>query len=81
MEKSSVLSKPQEVAFRGDYITLGQFLKLVRIIDEGGLAKWYLSTHRVLVNGEPDARRGRKLRAEDAVTLEDGRTYRFVAKK
>ncbi len=55
-----------------EYITLGQLLKDAGVIDSGGQAKWFLSENRVLVNGEADTRRGRKLRVDDTVTLPDG---------
>ena len=44
-----------------EYITLGQFLKFVGIIRSGALAKEYLISNVVLVNGEEESRRGRKL--------------------
>lgn len=43
------------------YITLGQFLKLINIISSGGEAKFYLNKRSVFVNGEEENRRGRKL--------------------
>lgn len=53
-----------------EYVTLGQFLKLASIIQTGGEAKTYLSTAHILVNGEEDNRRGRKLRNGDQVKIE-----------
>lgn len=50
-----------------EYITLGQLLKLAQIIQNGGQAKSFLTENEVLVNGEPDQRRGRKLRPGDEV--------------
>ncbi len=50
-----------------EYITLGQLLKLAQIIQNGGQAKSFLMENEVLVNGEPDQRRGRKLRPGDEV--------------
>ena len=55
------------VTITTDYITLGQLLKFARIIQEGGEAKRYLAENEVLVNGAPDARKGRKLRPGDSV--------------
>ncbi|MDQ0209143.1 S4 domain-containing protein YaaA [Alkalicoccobacillus murimartini] len=54
------------------YITLGQLLKESGAIDTGGMAKWYLSEYEVIVNGEPENRRGKKLRAGDEIQLADG---------
>lgn len=51
------------------YLTLGQLLKLVDVIGNGGEAKSFLATHEVRVNGEIDARRGRKLYPGDEVTV------------
>ena len=51
----------KEVKIRTEYITLGQFLKFVGIIDSGFVAKIYLSENFVVVNGENENRRGRKL--------------------
>lgn len=53
-----------------EYITLGQFLKLADCIGTGGEAKFFLQEKRVLVNGEPDNRRGRKLVVGDRVEIE-----------
>jgi ribosome-associated protein len=58
---------PHDVEIRGDMIRLGQLLKLAGVIDGGGEAKAYLATTPVLVNGEPDARRGRQLHPGDVV--------------
>ncbi len=68
-----------EIAITTEFITLGQFLKLADIISQGGEAKAYLATHEVKVNGEPDNRRGRKLRNGDEVLLIEG-LFRIVQK-
>ena len=52
-----------------DYITLGQYLKLVEIIASGGEVKNFLAHNTVLVNGQKESRRGRKLRTGDTVTV------------
>ncbi len=57
----------REIAIRGEGIRLGQLLKLAGVIEGGGAAKAYLAGTPVLVNGEPDARRGRQLRPGDVV--------------
>lgn len=44
-----------------DYITLGQFLKEISEISSGGMAKHYLQENVILIDGEPDNRRGRKI--------------------
>ena len=52
-------------------IRLGQLLKLTGLAGGGSEAKDLLAAERVLVNGEPEARRGRQLRAGDTVTVGD----------
>lgn len=59
-------------------ITLGQFLKLADVIQSGGMAKWFLSEHEVLVNNEPDNRRGRKLYVGDVVEIEGFGSFQVV---
>ena len=54
---------------RGEMIRLGQLLKLAGVTDGGGQTKALLAAERVLVNGEPEARRGRQLRTGDTVAL------------
>ncbi len=62
----------KRIKITGEYITLGQFLKFARIIDQGGEAKRYLATKKVLVNGVDENRRGRKLRGGDEIRLDEG---------
>lgn len=62
-----------------DFITLGQFLKLAGLINNGGEAKFYLQNVDVLVSGEPENRRGRKLRDGDSVQI-SGKKYQIVKK-
>jgi S4 domain protein YaaA len=52
-----------------DYVTLGQFLKIADIISSGGEAKIFLAENEVIINGEVDNRRGRKLRDGDKVSV------------
>ena len=56
-----------KITITTDYITLGQFLKLTRVISNGGDAKIFLLTTAVYVNDELEQRRGRKLRVGDKV--------------
>ena len=65
---------------RGEYITLGQLLKLAGIIGTGGEVKQFLAETSIRVNGEHDNRRGRKLRAGDVVAAEGHEEIRLVAR-
>ena len=60
----------QEVTVEGE-ITLGQFLKTEGIIESGGQAKWFLQDYDVLLNGERETRRGKKLADQDRIDLPD----------
>ena len=51
----------EKVNIKPPYIKLGQFLKLVDIIQSGGEEKIFLSQNEVYINNELDVRRGRKL--------------------
>ena len=66
-----------DVPIRGDTIRLGQLLKLAGVIEAGGEAAAYLSTHGVLVNGEAESRRGRQLHPGDEVVAGEA-TLRVV---
>ncbi len=50
-----------------EYIQLDQFLKFMNLVGSGGEAKVLIRDGQVSVNGEPETRRGRKLREGDLV--------------
>ena len=52
-----------------DYITLQALLKETGIIQSGGAIKSFLSEYPVIFNGEPENRRGKKLRVNDRISL------------
>lgn len=56
-----------------DYITLQALLKETGIIQSGGAIKTFLSEYPVLFNGEPESRRGKKLRVNDRISLPEQR--------
>ena len=65
-----------EIQLKSDqeFITLQSLLKITNIISTGGMVKAYLAENEVLVNGELEDRRGRKLYPGDKVEVE-GRTF------
>ena len=69
----------REVPIRGSTIRLGQLLKLADVVGGGGEAKAYLAATAVLVNGEPDSRRGRPLQPRHVVDA-GGEEYHVVAR-
>ena len=62
---------PKSIKLRKDepFITLGVLLKITGIIDTGGQAKFFLAENTVLVNGEGENRRGRKLYHGDLIQV------------
>jgi ribosome-associated protein len=61
----------RDVRIRGQTINLGQLLKFEGMIDSGAEVKAFLSTVPVWVNGEREARRGRKLHVGDIVRVDE----------
>ena len=53
--------------------TLGQALKAAGLVGSGGEAKVLIQAGEILVNGEVETRRGRKLEAGDVVEVGDER--------
>lgn len=60
----------KEITIHSEYITLGQFLKYVNAVDSGAIAKIVILDGQVLVNGEVETRRGKKLYRNDTVSFE-----------
>ena len=54
-----------------DYIKLDSLLKFMGLVGTGGEAKMLIQDGRVMVNGEVETRRGRKLRQGDRVVFGD----------
>lgn len=54
-----------------DFIKLDQFLKVTNTVQSGGEAKILIRSGEVLVNGEMELRRGRKLYDRDVVTVDE----------
>ena len=60
----------KKITITDSYITLGQFLKFSSIASSGSEAKLYILQEQVLVNGNIETRRGRKLYPGDIVTVD-----------
>ncbi|RYG73392.1 S4 domain-containing protein YaaA [Lentibacillus lipolyticus] len=65
----------EKVPISTDHIPLGQFIKLLNVLDSGGMVKAYLQDIGVMVNGEREHRRGRKLYPGDTVEMEEIGTF------
>ena len=66
MSKKTISLRPGE-----EYITLNILLKIADIIPTGGMAKVFLMENPVLVNGQSENRRGRKLYHGDVTEVLD----------
>jgi ribosome-associated protein len=66
------MEKEQELHIHDDFIRLGQALKLAGIAQTGIEAKLMVTSGEVMVNGEQETRRGRKLRDRDKVETKAG---------
>lgn len=56
-----------ELHLNTEYIELAQALKWANLVESGGHAKLVIQNGEVLLNGEVETRRGRKLRGGDTV--------------
>lgn len=61
----------QTFELRGEFIALNALLKAAGATGTGGEAKSLVTEGRVLVNGEVETRRRRKVRAGDVVVIDD----------
>ncbi|MDE5966889.1 MAG: RNA-binding S4 domain-containing protein [Lachnospiraceae bacterium] len=57
------------ITLRDEFIKLGQALKAANFVESGVMAKEVIQAGEVLVNGETDTRRGRKLYEGDIVSF------------
>lgn len=60
-----------EIKLRDEYIKLGQALKAAGIAESGVDAKYMIQDGEVLVNGETEYQRGKKLHDGDEVVCGD----------
>lgn len=61
----------EKIIISTETIKLEQLLKLAGEVGTGGSARFLIGEGRVKVNGETEARRGRKLRNGDVVDVEN----------
>ena len=57
------------IKLRDEFIKLGQALKAANLVEDGVEAKYVIQDGGVLVNGEVDTRRGRKLYDGDVISF------------
>lgn len=68
----------KEIQIKDESIDLDQFLKLCGAADTGGQAKQLVREGVILVNGEVETRRGRRLLPGDTVTVAGRYTFGLV---
>lgn len=61
----------EKIKITTEFITLGQFIKLANIFESGGMIKSFLKEEGILLNGEKEHRRGKKLYPGDVVEIEN----------
>jgi len=69
----------KDIKITTEYITLGQLVKFLSLVGSGGEVKFFLLENEILINGEIDNRRGRKIYPNDLVTINNQR-YKIVSK-
>ncbi len=57
------------IKLRDEFIKLGQALKAANLVEDGVEAKFVIQDGEVMVNGETDTRRGRKLYDGDIISF------------
>lgn len=60
----------ETIKLRDEFIKLGQALKAANLVQDGVEAKYVILDGEVLVNGEVDTRRGRKLYDGDVLSYQ-----------
>ena len=68
----------QELKLRDEFIKLGQALKAANLVSSGVEAKIVVQDGQVLVNGEVETQRGKKLHDGDVFTYQ-GESVKIVA--
>ncbi|NLW42158.1 MAG: S4 domain-containing protein YaaA [Tissierellia bacterium] len=59
-----------EIKIDTEFIKLDSLLKFVNVVESGGMAKSLIQDGYVLLNGEVETRRGKKIYPGDVVELE-----------
>ena len=64
----------------GEYITLGQLIKKIGLVEKGGDEKSFLQSHSIFFGGVEEKRRGKKLHIGESITI-DSITYTICSSK
>ena len=61
----------KEIQIDTEFIKLDQFLKHAGVVQTGGQAKMMIQDGMIKFNGEVETRRGKKIRKDDIIEIED----------
>ncbi|MGD9761011.1 MAG: S4 domain-containing protein YaaA [Candidatus Izemoplasmatales bacterium] len=67
----------KEVKIKTEYITLGQLIKYLSLVGSGGEVKFFIMENQILLNDEPENRRGKKIYPNDVVEI-NNQSYRIT---
>ena len=65
----------KEITIKDEFIKLGQAMKLAGLVNSGVEAKEVIQNGEVMVNGETDTRRGKKLYSGDTFSYKGEEVY------
>jgi ribosome-associated protein len=68
----------QNITIQSESIQLDQFLKWAAIVQSGGNAKSLIADGYIMVNGQTETRRSRKLLPGDQITVKNIGNYKIV---
>ncbi len=74
-DKWTAEEKELEIRIKDEFIKLGQALKLAGVVEDGVEAKYAINDGLVLVNGEIENRRGRKIHPGDTISYDGKDIY------
>ena len=67
----------KDIKIQTEYITLGQLIKFLSLVNSGGEVKFFLMENQIVLNNEIENRRGKKIYPDDIVKI-NNITYRIV---
>lgn len=67
----------KEIKINTDIIKLDSFLKWCGAVSQGSEAKIYIQNGDIIVNGEIETRRGKKLKSGDVIEF-NGESYKII---
>ncbi|BDX52396.1 hypothetical protein JPM7_0030 [Metamycoplasma equirhinis] len=68
------------IEIKDESIKLSQFLKLIDVCPTGGMAKYFVKAHKIIINEREVGGRNAKIKVGDIVWVDDN-IYKIVAKK